>query len=196
MKPSPVNLVVALPAEAKPIVAWLGLHRRPQKGFALYQREQISLVVSGPGKVAAAAATGWLFAQTGCVETAIWLNLGIAGHRNRPLGQAVLAARILDAGSGKSWDLPSCSNPPAELETLVTLDRPGTHYHQGGAVEMEAAGFYATARHFSPLDRIHCLKVISDNADNPATEINGRRVRQWVTAHMGTLERLLQRLED
>jgi nucleoside phosphorylase len=191
-----VNLVVALPAEAKPVIAKFGLRRRPDRGFPLYQGKRLSLVLSGPGKAAAAAATRWLWAQTGYPGQAVWLNLGIAGHRDRPLGQAVLAARILDVDSGDQWDLPRRSGIPVERETLITLDRPGNAYPKTGALEMEAAGFYAMARRFSPPERIHCLKVISDNAANPTSRIDGAKVRQWLTAHLATLELLLRWLDE
>ena len=52
-----IHLVVALPAEASPLIERLGL-RRDMAGRAmrLYVGDDLRLVVSGVGKVAAAAA--------------------------------------------------------------------------------------------------------------------------------------------
>ena len=192
----PVLLVVALPAEAQPITRLFKLRRSlPDRGFPLYRRDHLSLVVSGPGKLAAAAATAWLGAMLGAPGEAVWLNLGITGHSRRPLGQALLARRVIDAGSGRSWDPPIPFPPPLETETLVTLDRPGERYDPRGAVDMEASGFVTAALRFAPPQLVHCMKVVSDNEASPVTNINGARVRQWIADRSAALEVLIDLLQ-
>ena len=190
-----VNFVVALPAEAKPIANHFGLRRQmPDEIFPLYRRGEISLVISGPGKVAAATATSWLFEHIGGQRNALWLNVGIAGHRDRPVGEALLAHRILDRASGRSWPVPLAVEPPLHRVPVITVDSPVTHYKAGHAFDMEAAGFFAAALPLSYPGRVQCIKVVSDNAANPLCGINGKRVRQWVSAHQAMLSVFVETL--
>ncbi len=195
MKPRPVFLVVALPAEAKPLATHFALRRvQPDQGFPLYRRDQLSLAVCGPGKLAAAAAVGRLGARQDRGIEAVWINLGIAGHRRRPLGQGLLARRVIDAACGHSWEPQILFEPPLETETLVTLDRPLADYDPRGAVDMEAAGFLTAALRFAPPPLVHCIKVVSDNELSPARGVSAPRVRQWISAQLPALELVIDRL--
>ena len=87
--------VVALDCEAKPLIAHYRLRRdRNAVGFAVYRNEQIALIVSGIGRVAAATAVGYLQALLGNQRNCAWLNVGIGGHRNYCIGDTYLAHKI------------------------------------------------------------------------------------------------------
>lgn len=195
--PSPVNFVVALPAEAKPVAAFFHLKRiTPHGDFPVYRGGSVSLVVSGIGKAAAAAATEFLQECSDASENPIWINLGIAGHRDLAIGEALLAHRITDAASGRQWRPALVFAPPLRTEDLITLDQPAFDYGQPAAFDMEASGFFPTARRFTKPELVHCFKVVSDNRDNPAAAINGKRVSAWIARQENTLALLLQRLDD
>ncbi|MGH9462066.1 MAG: hypothetical protein ACRD1X_12660, partial [Vicinamibacteria bacterium] len=99
-----IRLVVALPAEAKPLVSHFNLKpAREARGFKIYQNDDIALIVSGVGKIAAAAATAYLQAWTGNRPNGAWINVGMAGHRDLLLGKGVLAYRITDRATGETW---------------------------------------------------------------------------------------------
>ena len=96
-----ICLVSALPAEGRPVKNHLALRRDQQATeFPLYRSGHISLVISGVGGRAAEKAVHWLAARQQKAINPIWVNLGIAGHPTRPLGQAVLAAEIEDDANG------------------------------------------------------------------------------------------------
>src|SRR5690606_23929873 len=85
------HFVVALPAEAKPLVAHYRLRRRiGEEAFAVFENDRISLTVSGLGKPATAAAVGYTHVLYGKHKHAVWLNVGVAGHRQAPLGSVWL----------------------------------------------------------------------------------------------------------
>ena len=193
----PLNFVVALPAEAKPIAAFFDLRRQaPHGDFPLYRGASVSLVVSGVGKAAAAAATEFLHRRVGAQDKSLWINLGIAGHGDLPIGEALLAHRITDAASGRHWCPSLVFAPPLRTESLITLDQPAFDYEQAAAFDMEASGFFPTARRFTKPELVHCFKVVSDNRGSPAGAINGKRVSAWITQQQNTLARLLQGLND
>ena len=195
MNGNPVHLVTALPAEAKPVTSHFGLKRlQPGCGFPVYRDRHISLVVSGVGKTNAAAASALLYALNGCPANAIWINLGIAGHRDLPLGEAVLAHSVTDAATGETWQLPVNILPPCPSVSLETLDQPNFDYTRRSAFDMEASGFYATAVRFSPPELVHCLKVVSDNREQSGRDINAAMVRRLIAGRLDLLQELLSRL--
>ncbi|MEE8624791.1 MAG: hypothetical protein V3T19_05575, partial [Acidiferrobacterales bacterium] len=138
-----LHFVVALQAEAKPLIDHFGLRRRTGGAFPVYENENIALTVSGIGKVAAAAATGYLHAHTGNHSCIAWLNIGIAGHGRRAIGDGVLIHKITDQITGRSWYPPLTFELPCASDGLITVDEPETRYRENGLYDMEAAGFYA-----------------------------------------------------
>lgn len=191
-----LNLVVALPAEAKPLISHFRLTRQqPDGAFPIYRNEHITLVLCGIGKKAAASATAFLHETTDTLNDAIWINLGIAGHTSRPVGEAILACQIVDDGSGQAWEPTFSFTPPCTTERLTTLDQPEFDYQRPGAFDMEASGFYATAKQLAPQTDIHCFKVISDNGEEPGQGLSGRQVSQLIQGQLATLSRLLELLQ-
>ena len=194
MKRRPVNLVVALPAEARPLRRHLGLARDDRvREWPLYRSHRITLLVCGVGMARAAAATRWL---GGRQPDAAWLNLGIAGHPWRPLGEAVLVERITATGlAGGDWRLPlPATGLPADR--LFTLEEPLPDYPFDGLCDMEGAGFYGAALELAPPPRILCLKLVSDNREQPADRISGPLVSDLVGRQLTVVDRLLAILEE
>jgi len=196
MPSCPINLVTALPAEAKPLACRFGLARvQPDMGFPLFRKGRVALVVTGPGKVNAAAGTAFLGALGDCRQKTIWVNVGVAGHRERPIGEALLASCVTDAGSDRVWYPHLLEMSPCPSDRLLTLDRPDLSYEQEGMVDMEASGFFPTACRYSRIDLVQVLKVISDNRRNTAHALDARQVRGLMAEAFGTLEALLKQLE-
>jgi adenosylhomocysteine nucleosidase len=192
----PINLVAALPAEAKPIAARFGLERvQPDIAFPVYRGRHLTLVVTGPGKVNAAAATAFLGSLGGCSKEAIWVNFGIAGHAERRVGEVLLASRIRDSGSGQVWNPSLPAVPPFPADCLLTLDRPDLGYEHEGMVDMEASGFFPTACRYSSFDLVQVLKVISDNRNNTAEGLGAKQVRSLMAGLLEPVELLVSSLQ-
>ena len=86
-----IRFVTALTAEATPIVERFRMTRR-EGSFPIYSSDNASLVVSGMGKRASAAATAYLHAKTEEKPNPVWVNVGIGGppdvHARKALGRA------------------------------------------------------------------------------------------------------------
>ncbi len=192
MTKTALNLILALPAEAKPVNQHLGLVRdNGHDRYPLYRNGHISLVISGYGTQNAAAATAWLHQTNRLKPNDVWVNLGIAGHPKHTLGEAFLANGIKDIATADSWILEPKYMPNIASEQLFTVTEPDTSYSLDGMVDMEAAGFYRSALECTTPDKIYCLKVISDNRDNPVSNINGKLVSQLIRDRLDVLEQLL-----
>ena len=187
-----LNIIVALKCEAKPIINYYGLKRLSgQHAFPVYENNDIVLTISGWGKIAAAAATSFVHVFKGMRSHSAWLNIGIAGHCGRAIGQGVLAHKISDAATGKNWYPPMIIDVPCELENLLTVDKVEENFHENAVYEMEAAGFYETASRFSTAELIHCYKVISDNKLSSVSGISADVVTKLVENKMQDIEIIL-----
>lgn len=191
-----LNLVVALPAEAKPLISHFGLKRQQPDGeFPIYRAGSMALVLSGVGRLAATRATEYLFSINHSDHPMQWLNIGIAGHPTRPIGEAIIVKRIIDGETNQEWALNFDFPPPCETEDLVTLEQPELDYQRPEAFDMEAAGMLGALSLLAPQAEAHCFKVISDNRDNPAQGISGRMVTALIKDQISTITWLIQQLQ-
>lgn len=175
-------LVVALAAEARPLLASLRLQGVSGHPYRICAGEQTHLIVSGLGKVATAAATAYLRALIGDTPAA-WLNVGIAGHGSQAVGTALLAHKVVDAASGKPFYPTFTAPPPCRTTLLHTVDRVQSPAGDA-AYDMEASGFCETAQRFATSERVHCLKIVSDNPQSPYQTLNAERVEALIEAQL------------
>ena len=193
-----INIITALPAEAKPLIAHFKLKRLNEvRAYPLYSGGNIQLLVCGIGKIAAATATGYLQALRQSPQTpATWLNFGVAGHRDREVGESVLAHRILEASSGNSYYPTLLFESPCPTDEVLTVEEAQLDYPQAHAYDMEAAGFYQAALRFSTSELIHCLKVICDNPQHPATLVSAEQVQTLMGRNIHVVEALVSQLQQ
>ena len=191
-----LRFVVALEAEARPLIEHYRLeHDGQASAFKIYRRtagDDATLVVSGIGKVASAAATSYLHLAAGGEVDAVWLNVGIAGHGTRPIGEAVLAHRVVDRASGRAWYPPLVFKPPCATDQVNTVDRPERELSTPGAFEMEASGFIATAQRFASAELVHCLKIVSDGPSTDLESLTPRAAQRLVATHLSTVEAIAE----
>jgi len=191
-----INIVTALQCEAKPLINHYKLKGiSTPAGFRLYENKPMRLIVAGLGKVACAAACGYLYARAGEQQDEAWLNLGIAGHATAAIGSAVVAKKITEQSSGLSWYPPWVFDLDCQRENLLTLDQACEQYDEQHCFDMEASAFYATASRFSTAELIQSLKIISDNREQPANAINEKQVLALLEQQLPTIDRLIQQLD-
>ena len=193
-----VHFVVALPAEAKPLIAHYRLKRRTgESAFAVFEQDGITLTVSGIGKLATAAAVAYTHVAFGKPQPAPWLNVGVAGHACHPLGSAWLAHKVTDAETGRNWYPAIAFKAGCPSAEIRTVSQPETEYAADCLYDMEAAGFFDAASRFSTLELIHSLKAVSDNRDHALCDIDPARASAWVDGLLETVattEQALRRL--
>lgn len=190
-----LNLVVALPAEAKAINQMLGLHRvQPDQGAPLYAGNEIALVMTGPGMDAMQAGVRYLHGRN-TAKHAAWMNIGIGGHAELPLGRVVIASRVNDAQHQRSWELLALPCPECTLGQVQTVSAAVTDYPDLQVYDMEAAGFVAAALEFVPLAQIQVVKIISDNRSNPTRAINAKMVKNLIWQQARLIRQLVNRMQ-
>ena len=187
-----IFIYTALPCEAKPLVEHFGLKKDVSvQPFAVYLNHDICLTVTGLGKSAMAAGVAYTQALFSSVEHPVMLNIGIAGHRDHPLGCLFLIDKIIDIDSQKSYYPSLIFTPPCPTDSIQSSSKPQLYYDHPYLCDMEASAFYETAVRFSSSELILCLKVISDNQLSPVENIQPKQVAELLAVHLATVESLL-----
>jgi len=189
-----INIVIALDCEAKPLIARFGLKRQQQHTYPLYTSEHINLIVSGIGKLNAATASGYLAGLTR--EPAAWLNIGIAGHKSHSLGTLYLAHKITNQQSQQNWYPAFTFKTGIATASLASFDVPVTEYADELLHDMEAAGFYQATCRFNSAEFIHCLKIVSDNAEHSTQKINKQMVSKLIHGQLTPIETFISTLNN
>ncbi len=189
-------LLVAHPAEARILIDHYRLHKlATEHCFAVYHDHdrRLALTVSGQGKTAAAAATMNLKHTIAATSADAWLNIGIAGHGKRDIGDALLVSKVVDADSGRSW-YPQCTfTNTLSRDTCLTVSQPRAIY-EPCLLDMEASGFYETASRITTLELIHSLKVISDNPQHPWQQLDRRQAANLIAAIVPVIGEVVESL--
>lgn len=190
-----LNIVIALPAEARPVIKHFNLIRHQSSTlFPVYNNNDIRLIISGPGKINAAAATACLTSMKTTRHPEPWINVGIAGHSSHDIGDAFVAHSIEDAATGERWYPPQITRNGAATESLMTVDVPDTGYTYKTLIDMEASGFFPVATKGSTAELVQCVKVVSDNKKYPAQNINSKTVSALITGKLALIESITHSL--
>ena len=189
-----LHIVCALKPEARPLLDHFGLRALPDVPRIYHNADaHISLTLSGIGKSAAAGAVARTHAYFDADKSHAWLNLGIAGHADLPLGQAVIVKKVTDAASGQTW-FPSRVFPVTiPAHDLVTLDEPGNDYREE-LFDMECAGFFRAVSGVATLELAQAVKVISDNADRPMDGVNPDLASRLIKQNLPFIENIIEQL--
>lgn len=191
-----LNFVVALQSEATPLIEHFKLKSIQSGPFRYFSRDRVRLIISGMGKINAAAATAALLHHQEFLDQAICINLGIAGHQNLACGSCFVAHRISDSSSGSDWYPQLTFNPHCATSRLRTVEEPSTDYPENSGLDMEASGFYPIATRYIAGELTQVVKVVSDTPDNNLEELNKHKVTQLIANAMpdilGVVDKLCQ----
>lgn len=190
-----VNLVVALAAESRPLVDHFRLSEdRSAVGFRVFRRDGLRLIVTGLGRVGCAAGVAALGERRQDDRAPAWLNIGIAGHGRRAVGEGVHALRIIEAATGRCWYPPQVLEMPGQGETVCTVDVPETTYPESLVYDMEASAFYATALRYATGELIQVYKIISDNRESGVDSVDRQGVKDSIRRHLPAIDTIVSGL--
>ncbi len=192
-----IHFICALKCEASPIIKYYDLkHLTDARLFRIYVNDKtgISLTVTGVGKLAATGGVIYSYAELNCEPGDVWLNLGVAGHREHAIGDIFLSSHIEDSASSVVWYPQIVIDTEIPTEKLLTLDQPSTKYVDA-MFDMEASGFISAASRVSAGELVHSIKIISDNQDNPAGKFKKSTVSNLIELNMEQIVTLSSQLE-
>ena len=191
-----VNFVVALMAEAKPIIEHFCMS--PVDSYEGYSRfgniqSGIGLILSGIGRNNAATAVSQQACEISC---AAWINLGTVAHRDLPTGEPRIAHKIHCASTGRSWYPPFVFEAPCPSATVRTISNIPESFPTNDLYDTEASGFYAAAAHYSPHELIHSFKVVNDDQIRLGGTPPPDMVTRLVKDNLKTFNSLIKPLQE
>lgn len=190
-----MHFVAALRAEARPLIKHFGLSVARRHGPFRYLSSPdgtLNLVLTGTGRDAARAAV----TRLRDVRDSAWLNVGIAGHSTHRVGTAFLAHRVVDNATQRAWYPPLVFEPPCPTATVRTVARACLDFPTDDLYDMEAAGFYDAAARYANHELVHCLKVVSDTRDRPASLLTADRVGELIGANLAVIVAVVEVLRE
>ena len=187
--------VIALHCEAKPVIDFYRLKKTPtHHGFDLYKNQDMQCVISGIGKINAAAATAWVAALNIDQPSLAWINLGTAGGAEHALGSIFWVSKISQESSKKHlFPVPTFTSGFSS-SACISLDEPSVDYDDTQIYDMEASAFFATATRFSSAEQIHCLKVISDNQQQQTGQ-DKTAISNLISPHLPVIGAFVDKLQ-
>ena len=179
-----IHFFCALHCEAEPLIHYFKLSESRQFDlFRIFKSkdETITLTITGIGKLNAASAVSYHHACLNSNPYDVWLNIGIAGHKELDIGEIRLINKITDEHDQVNWYPQLIFETPCPCISLITLDKPSTDY-ESSLFDMEASGFYQMASRLGTSELIHCIKIVSDNLQQPTHTVNASNVKKLITA--------------
>ena len=200
MLPPQIIIHCALAAEAKSLINRLALRRLPCSNPAkLFGSEDgcLLLLISGVGIMNSAMSCSWLAGERDCSQ-ALWLNTGIAGHSDFSIGSLCWASSVEGVISDKkhySYLVPGLEAMVDNCTPLLTCLQPQTNYAaMNGLVDMEAWGMYQCALRITSLEKIHSVKIISDNSSSDLKSIDRDYVIDLYNKNLERIELIIRLL--
>jgi hypothetical protein len=186
------NLIIALPAEAKPLIKQLNLRRdQINMRMPVYYGNGIALVITGSGANASAQGVRYL-RSINAASTAQWINIGICGHGSLEIGTPLLIDRIIDLRSGKAWSLAIRHLIVESIGALTCVPEPQAKYADNMAYDMESSGFIEAVTETDTVESAKIFKIVSDNPTNDSRRISGKFVRTLVQQQLGLIRSLIE----
>lgn len=185
------NLVIALPAEARPLIEQLNLQRdQANMRMPVYVGNGIQLVITGTG--AAASAQGVRYIHSITPGSAMqWINLGICGHGSLEVGTPILIDRIIDQQRDVTWSLAIPQQMTKAVGALTCVSRAQSEYADNMAYDMESSGFIGAVSEIDSITSATVFKIVSDNPDYESRGISGKFVQSLVSQQLGLIRSLI-----
>ena len=190
--------VIALEPEAKPLIDLFDLHPLSNNlNFPVYinPKSGHALVISGIGSSKAAAAATYLKMLFNVQSYVAWINIGIAGFYDEPIGQLFQAIKVYDTARKTSYFPGFRLSKIVKCQTLHTVAQPETKYSEAVLFDMEASGFCEIASMFSCNELVFVLKIVSDTPKSPVSSVSREAITQLIYQNKNKLREIISRIE-
>jgi nucleoside phosphorylase len=183
-----LTIMVALNCEAKPWVDFYRLKKSVDRPFGVYTKPglDIEIVITGIGASAMSTAVGWIAGRAGSRKR-VWLNLGIAGHLDRSIGESVRVHSYIDAADLRHNFSPLVAKWSGDSDALMSVNAPTDSYPDAAMVDMEGLAYYRSASMFSSPELVESIKVISDNQEHTVENLNAAKITQLMQTHVSMI---------
>ena len=157
-----IHFVVATNSEARPLIDLFKLKKiKDLKQTFIYTNQNISLTISGIGKVNAAIGVTQTYYYYNQKNNNIWINIGLAGHKYLKVGDICTINKITDNETKKNF-FPFINKFKMQNQECLSVGMQKKSY-SSKVYDMESFGFYQSACKYSSKELLQIVKIISDN---------------------------------
>ena len=189
-----LNILTAFKTEAEPLIAHFSLCPDLAAGqFQIFSGDGIQLGISGMGYTCARNLTIELMSESKDLDSC-WLNFGIAGGSDHPIGQLVQAGCVSYLALERRWQLQNWAGLTLPVVNLYTVNHPQHAYAGQQIYDMEAAGMLSALSDARSLARVVCLKLISDGPTAPLAELTSNNMIRLIRDSQDALVDVITRL--
>ena len=156
-----IHFIVATNSEARPLIDLFKLKKKISDKLQIYCNEDISLTITGIGKINSAIGVVQTFYENSQKINNCWINFGLAGHKSHQIGKIFAIRKIYDNDTGQKI-YPFVNSFKIDSDECISLGKENKEYNTK-IYEMESSGFFNACNKFSSKEFIQVLKIISDN---------------------------------
>ena len=127
----------------------------------IYSNHEISLTISGIGKVNAAIGVTQTYYYYNQKNDNIWINIGLAGHKYLKVGDICTINKITD-NETKKIIFPFINKFKMQNQECLSVGIQKKRY-SSKVYDMESFGFYQSAYQYASKELLQIVKIISDN---------------------------------
>ncbi len=187
--------VVALRPEANALIQKFNLKSFSNHlNFPIYinRKNGHALVISGVGSIKSAVATMYLNNTFKPGQFVAWINIGIAGHFQGPVGTLFQAIKVVNNDNGKSFFPGLRFSKLAEPAELCTVSSPENEFTLPVLYDMEAAGFCEIAPSLSCNELTFVMKIVSDTSEHSQSLVTKKMIADLFKKNSSIIDNLLQ----
>ena len=187
--------VVALRPEANALIEKFNLKSFSNHlNFPIYinRKNGHALVISGVGAIKSAVATMYLNNTFNPGQFVAWINIGIAGHFQGPVGTLFQAIKVVNNDNGKSFFPGLRFSKLVKAAELYTVSSSENEFALPVLYDMEAAGFCEIAPSLSCNELTFVLKIVSDTSEQSQSLITKKMIADLFKKNSAMIDNLLQ----
>jgi nucleoside phosphorylase len=156
-----IYIITALKAEATYFIETYRLEEREDKHFKIYESKTIKLIISGVGKIHAAAATTYLLQKFPSHNQRLF-NIGTCTSvkEDIEIGTIHQIRKIIDVATNHSYHI----NKEGEAISCLDIALSKNQTIKTPLADMESAAVYLAGKHFTK--EIKIFKILSDYRDD------------------------------
>ena len=149
-------------------------------------------MISGVGSIKSAVATMYLNKTFNPGQFVAWINIGIAGHFQGPVGTLFQAIKVVNNDNGKSFFPGLRFSKLAKAAELYTVSSAENEFTLPVLYDMEAAGFCEIAPSLSCNELTFVLKIVSDTSEQSQSLITKKMIADLFEKNSAMIDNLLQ----
>ena len=191
--------VVALRPEANALIEKFNLKSFSNHlNFPIYinRKNGHALVISGVGAIKSAVATMYLNNTFNPGQFVAWINIGIAGHFQGPVGTLFQAIKVVNNDNGKSFFPGLRFSKLVKAAELYTVSSSENEFALPVLYDMEAAGFCEIAPSLSCNELTFVLKIVSDTSEQSQSLVTKKMIADLFKKNSTMIDNLVQAVAE